>query len=49
MDNLTFITLPNFDGTEVEHAIIAREDGSFTSMAKSTYDEMITKSEAKTL
>jgi hypothetical protein len=47
MDNVTFITLPNFDGTEVEHAIIAHEDGSFTSMAKSTYDEMIAKSEAK--
>jgi hypothetical protein len=36
MDNITFITI-----NEVEHAIIDRGNGEFTSMLKSTYDEMI--------
>jgi len=35
MDNVTFITV---DGTE--HAIIDRGNGEFTSMLKSTYDEL---------
>ena len=39
MDNVTFIKLAGFDGTETEHAIIDNGDGSFTSMLKSTYDE----------
>ena len=43
MDNVTFIELPNPDGTMVEHAIIDRGNGEFTSMLKSTYDEMIAK------
>jgi len=29
------------DHNEVEHIIITEEDGSFTSMPKSVYDEMI--------
>jgi hypothetical protein len=33
MDNVTFITV-----NEVEHAIIDRGNGEFTSMLKSTYD-----------
>ena len=33
MDNVTFITVD-----EVEHAIIDRGNGEFTSMLKSTYD-----------
>jgi hypothetical protein len=41
MDNVTFVTRTNIDGTEVEHAIIDRGNGEFTSMLKSTYDEMI--------
>jgi hypothetical protein len=36
MDNVTFIEIE-----EVEHAIIAHEDGSFTSMTKAVYDAMI--------
>jgi hypothetical protein len=36
MDNVTFITV-----NDVEHAIIDRGNGEFTSMLKSTYDEMI--------
>jgi hypothetical protein len=33
MDNVTFITVD-----EIEHAIIDRGNGEFTSMLKSTYD-----------
>jgi len=44
MDNVSFITV-----NEVEHAIIDRGNGEYTSMLKSTYDEMIAQSEASTL
>jgi hypothetical protein len=38
MDNITFF----YDElNEKEHAIIDRGNGEFTSMLKSTYDEMI--------
>jgi hypothetical protein len=37
MDKVTYIT----DEQGVEHAIIDRGNGEFTSMLKSTYDEMI--------
>ena len=40
MNNVTFVTRTNIDGTEIEHAIIDRGNGEFTSMLKSTYDEM---------
>ena len=40
MDNVTFIKIAGFDGVEVEHAIIDRGNGEYTSMLKSTYDEM---------
>ena len=43
MDNVTFIKIAQMDGTEVEHAIIDRGNNEFTSMLKSTYDEMIAK------
>ena len=35
------------DHNEVEHAVITEEDGSFTSMPKSVYDEKLAN-EAKT-
>ncbi len=41
MDNVSFVII---DGHE--HAIIDRGNGEFTSMLKSTYDEMIAKQEA---
>ena len=41
MDKVTFIETQNPDGTTTEHAIIDRGNGEFTSMTKSTYDEMI--------
>ena len=49
MDNVTFIKRVGIDGVEVEHAIIDRGNGEFTSMLKSTYDEMIARNEANTL
>ena len=38
MNNVTFILVTGIDGVEVEHAIIDRGNGEFTSMPKSTYD-----------
>ena len=49
MNNVTFVELPNLDGSVTEHAIIDRGNGEFTSMLKSTYDEMIAQNEASTL
>jgi hypothetical protein len=40
MDNVTFIKVTGSDGVEVEHAIIDRGNGEFTSMLKSTYEAM---------
>lgn len=40
MDNVTFIKVTNPITNEmVEHAIIDRGNGEYTSMLKSTYDE----------
>ena len=44
MDNVTFVTI-----NETEHAIIDRGNGEFTSMLKSTYDEMIAAQNTPTL
>ena len=41
MDNVTFVKVSNTQGVEVEHAIIDHGNEQFTSMLKSTYDEMI--------
>jgi len=40
MDKVSFIKLPDADGVEVEYAIIDRGNEEFTSMLKSTYDEL---------
>ena len=48
MDNVKFIIVETLEG-KIEHAIIDRGNGEFTSMLKSTYDEMIAQSEASTL
>jgi hypothetical protein len=37
MDNVTFIEIETM-GEITDHALIAHEDGSFTSMLKSTYE-----------
>jgi hypothetical protein len=42
MDNVTFIKVEEpTTGELIEHAVIAHEDGSFTSMPKAIYDQMI--------
>jgi hypothetical protein len=41
MDQVTFIEIKNLNETTTTHAIIDRGNGEFTSMLKSTYDEMI--------
>jgi len=41
MDNVSFIKVAGLDGVEKEHAIIDRGNEEYTSMLKSTYDEMI--------
>lgn len=41
MKNVEFIKITNSDGVEVEHAIIDRGNEEFTSMLKSTYDDLI--------
>ena len=48
MDNVTFLEIESF-GVKVTHAIIDRGNGEYTSMLKSTYDEMIARNEATTL
>ena len=45
MDKVTFIKAAGADGVDVEHAIIDRGNGEFTSMLKSTYDAI--QAEAK--
>jgi len=35
---VTFIQIENSEGVTTEHALIAHEDGSFTSMTKAEYD-----------
>ena len=40
MDNVSFVKLTNAFGEEIEHAIIDRGNGEYTSMLKSTYDAM---------
>ena len=37
MENVTFIEIESLGGVQ-EHALIAHEDGSFTSMSKATYE-----------
>jgi hypothetical protein len=41
MENVSFIKIIGIGGEEIEHAIIDRGNGEYTSMLKSTYDEMI--------
>jgi hypothetical protein len=46
MENVTFIEIETLEGTQ-EHAIVDHGNGDFTSMLKSTYDEL-KANEAKT-
>ena len=38
MDKVTFVELENANGDLVEHAIIDRGNGEYTSMPKAVYD-----------
>jgi hypothetical protein len=40
MENVIFITKSNFEGLEIEYAVINHGNDEFTSMLKSTYDAM---------
>ena len=42
-NNVTFTEFTYMDGSKETHAIIDRGNGEFTSMLKSTYDEMLAK------
>ena len=48
MDNVTFIEVETLQG-KVTHAIIDRGNGEYTSMPKSTYDEMLEAQNANKL
>jgi hypothetical protein len=37
-EKVSFIKIAGLDGVEIEHAIIDRGNGEFTSMLKSTYE-----------
>ena len=50
MENVSFVEITDpMSGDVTTHAIIDRGNGEFTSMLKSTYDEMIAAREANTL
>jgi len=40
-NDVTFIKVAGIDGTEVDHAIIDRGNGEFTSMTKEHYDLLV--------
>jgi hypothetical protein len=49
MENVTFIKITDsLRGEVVEHAIIDRGNGEFTSMLKSTFDEQLAQAEQST-
>ena len=45
MDNIIFVEIETLSGLET-HAVIDRGNDEFTSMLKSTYDEMIAQQES---
>jgi hypothetical protein len=50
MDNVNFIDIENpMDGSITTHAIIDLGNGEFTSMLKSTWDELEAAKEAQSL
>jgi hypothetical protein len=49
MDNVTFIEMQTPQGETETHAIIDRGNGEFTSMLKTTYDEMLEAQNANKL
>ena len=49
MDNVTFIKIAGIDGAEIEHTIIDRGNGEFTSCLKETYDKMVADAANRTV
>ena len=49
MENIKELVFEMPNGETQTHVIIDRGNGEYTSMLKSTYDEMIAQSEASTL
>ena len=49
MDKVTFIKVAGIDGDEIEHAIIDRGNGEFTSMLKSDYELQLAANESNEL
>lgn len=47
MNKIEIITTTDIEGNEVEHVIIDRGNGEFTSMPKSVYDEQQAALEAQ--
>ena len=47
MDKVTFVKVAGVDGVEVEHALIDRGNGEFTSMTKAYYEELEAAKEVK--
>jgi hypothetical protein len=46
VENVTFFNTQTLEG-EVEHALIAHSDGSFTSMTKAHYEQLEAAKEVK--
>ena len=49
MENIKIIQSEERDGSIIEHIIIDRGNGEFTSMLKSTWDELEAAKEAQSL
>jgi len=49
MENITTIKVNGIDGVEVEHVVIDRGNGEYTSMLKSTWDELEASKENGTI
>ena len=45
MEKVEFVKVVNSAGDEIEHAVIDRGNGEYTSMLKSTYDEQKAQAE----
>jgi hypothetical protein len=49
MTNIKIVEVEQIDGSKVEHVIIDRGNGEYTSMLKSTWDELEAAKEAQSL
>lgn len=45
---IEIITREEIDGSKVDYVLLINEDGSYTSMLKSIYDEQLAANEAQT-